>query len=288
MQAEELAMYWLALSALGLIVLFAQTGIGQVSISQISQAIVRHYLGDARRIMTNALAAVAVAGGITAGLVALLFAFGTDSSSHQLSSATFLFLLISGVLCPTAMQVVDCLRAQQRHNASAWLAAQPGSGGAIPSLVMLVSLFIVSSIPSLAEKPQPVVYASFLLGWLLMLLLGAAMLSQRVELTPRARDFSITDMRRLVRDSWPVVGGALAMFIMTQADLWFVGFFRGPEETAAYGLAATLVKYASAVNVLLGALLPGMVGQLWAEGRRLQLAATVVIAARAAAATVMS
>jgi O-antigen/teichoic acid export membrane protein len=60
--------------------------------------------------------------------------------------------------------------------------------------------------------------------------------------------------------------------VITQADLWFVYRNETPAETAAYGIAASFVKYVSAVNVMLGALLPGLVGHLWAKGHQAQLA----------------
>jgi len=273
-------MYWLAVSAVGLVVLVAQSGVGQVSISQVSQALARHDKPQARRVISNALGAVGVAGVVTAAASALVLSSGVGLGHRDLSLSTLLFVVIGGGLCPIAMQLVDNLRAQHRLKTAAWLASQPASGGVLPGFVMFVGLVIVSGLPSLRERAQLFVYASFLLGWLLLVSLCTVILSRHEMLLPRASDLSVTAMRTLLAASGPVIGSALAMFVITQADLWFVNFYLGANETAAYGLAATLVKYVSAVNVLLGALIPGVVGQLWAQGERLQLAALLVRLAR--------
>jgi len=284
LSADALAAYWIAVSALALVVLIAQTGVGQVAMSLASQAIARQDELQARRVSSNALAVVLLTGLVTASAGTATLASGIVLGGREVSSATLLFILVGGALCSVAMQLVDNLRAQQRLTTSAWLAAQPASGGVVPGIVLLAGLALLSRVSDVSEQAYALVYASFLGGWLLMLLLAAAVLSRPAPLAPSASLLSIAAVKSLLLASGPILSGALAMFIITQADLWFVNFHLGTDETAAYGLAATFVKYVSAANVMLGALLPGLVGQLWAQGEHARLAAVLVKVARLGAA----
>jgi O-antigen/teichoic acid export membrane protein len=285
---DALAMYWIAVSALGFVTLIAQTGVGQVVMSQVSQAIAHSDKCRARSVSGNALAVVAVTGFATAGTCTAMLACGIPSGGREVSLEPLLFVLVGGVLCPFAMQLVDTLRAQQRLVAASWLAAQPQSGGIVPSTVLLVGLTVVYLMPTMGDHAHKLVYGFFLFGWLSMLLIAVVLIARQTSLAPSTDALSLASIRSLLRDSAPVLSGSLAMFLITQADLWIVNFYLGADETAAYGIASTLVKYVSAINVLLGALLPGLVGQLWAQHDHGRLAGLLIKLARFSAAAAVS
>jgi O-antigen/teichoic acid export membrane protein len=281
-------MYWIAVSALGIVTLIAQAGVGQVVMSQVSQAIAHSDKCRARSVSGNALAVVAVTGFATAGTCTAMLACGIPTGGREVSLEPLLFVLVGGVLCPFAMQLVDTLRAQQRLVAASWLAAQPQSGGIVPSTVLLVGLTVVYLMPTMGEHAHKLVYGFFLFGWLSMLLIAVVLIARQTSLAPSTDALSLASIRSLLRDSAPVLSSSLAMFLITQADLWIVNFYLGADETAAYGIASTLVKYVSAINVLLGALLPGLVGQLWAQHDHGRLAGLLIKLARFSAAAAVS
>lgn len=287
MSHDVLASYWIVISALSLIALIAQTGVGQVAISLVSQAIARHDMIEARRVSSNALAVVLVAGLVIGSAVTAMLASGILLGGRIVSPAALILTTVGGVLCPVAMQLVDNLRAQQRLKTSTWLAAQPASGGIVPSTIMLVGLVLLFVTGSAREQTEAMVYGLFLGGWLITLLLAATVLARPTHLAPSATLLSLAAAKSLLMRSGHVLSGAVAMFVINQADLWFVNLYLGAEQTAAYGLAATLVKYVSAVNVLLGALLPGLVGQLWAQGETTKLVKVLVMLGRVSAAVAL-
>lgn len=284
LHVEALAAYWIAVSALGLVVLVAQTGIGQVSISQVSQAIAQRDHERARVIGSNALAVATLAGAASGLVAAALLGLGISGDGRPSPAASLWLIVAGGIVCPMAMQAVDTLRSQQRLSLSSWLAAQPASGGVVPSTVLLVGLGVVGAGTTLQVSPLTWASAMFVAGWLAMLLIAGQRLRRPRELAPALAALSPPRMRALLVASAPVVGGGVAMFVITQADLWFVYRQLGAAETASYGIAASFVKYVSAANVMLGALLPGLVGQLWASRDQARLAGLLVRLARIGAA----
>jgi len=63
----------------------------------------------------------------------------------------------------------------------------------------------------------------------------------------------------------------LLIFVVGQIDLWVLGFLRSEEEVAIYGAASTLVKYISSVNLLLSAVIPATVAELYGKGLKREL-----------------
>lgn len=292
LSAQALATYWLSISALGLVVVLAQTGVGQVCMSQASQAIARAEPLRARAVFGNSLALVSLLSLAVSCLGALAWAVGPIQGPDSLPGVSLVFVGLAGFLCSITIQLIDSLRAQQRLKTASWLAAQPGSGGVVPGLVLTAGLLAIAVVFPAGPGALKATYIYFLGGWFLVLLIAifAIRRPKGKDLAARIGDVSAAGMTSIFLDSLPLLFGALAMFAITQADLWFVSFFLSTHETAAYGLASGLVKYVSAINLLLGALLPGLVGQLWAKGDRARLALTLVKVGRigsAAAAAVM-
>lgn len=274
--AAELAAYWVALSGLSLVVLVSQTGVGQIAMSEISQAVSHGETAKARAIAANAMGIVFLAGASVALVVTWVLKSGLIRGAVTPPTSALVLVLVGGLLCPLAMQVVDTLRSHLRLTTATFLASQPATGGVLPSTFLVLGLVGISLLPPTDITPLTWVCILYLSGWLLMLIFGVALLRWPVSLAPRWDDSRWLSMIKLLHTSLPVVSGSLAMFVITQADLWFVYSHASSMETAAYGIATSFVKYVSAVNVMLGALLPGLVGYMWAQGKHEQLRALLV------------
>ena len=279
--ANELAAYWTGISALSLVVLLAQNGIGQVSMSRISIALAQGRLVDANSVALLSLA-LTILHTIAACAIVLPLMQWLDRNASGLASARWWFVPAGALLCGLALQCVDILRACQRLNTASLLAAQPGSGGLVPSFVLVLALgfFIAGSTP----LGLPEALFLFIAGWVTLLLLAIGMLNRRAPLVLVWRAISVDQLRMLSMAAAPVAASAAAMFVVTQADLWAVNFFLTASDTAAYGIASAFVKYVSAGNLLLGSLLPGLIGSMFARRDLAAMAALVVRLARIGAA----
>lgn len=71
--------------------------------------------------------------------------------------------------------------------------------------------------------------------------------------------------------AWPILVSQLTFFILTQADIWIVGIFRTKEEVAIYGAAVRLVALVAMPLVIVNAVVPPMIAEMYAQGKRREL-----------------
>ena len=280
LESDALGRYWIALSALSLVVLLSQSGVGQVTMSRVSQALALGHTVDAGRIAHLSLVlvtGVAASASFAIGFAALAM---YEAQGRSFDLGIVVFIGLGGVLCSLCMQCVDLLRAQQRLTRATLLAGQPASGGLVQTSFLVAAMWLAGTALSPLGSREVAVYASFLIGWGLVLGIAAwSLFASRVSGAADGWGRWAT-LRELGAASVPVVFSAVTMFVITQADLWTVDRVLGGTDTATYGIASSLVKYVSAINVLLAALLPGMVGDLYARQELALLRNVLVRAAR--------
>jgi O-antigen/teichoic acid export membrane protein len=83
-----------------------------------------------------------------------------------------------------------------------------------------------------------------------------------------ALPFSSSDQintRKIVGVSWPIWITNLAFFVMLQFDLWIMGFFRSQEEVAIYGAAARIVALVSMSLIIVNAIVPPIIAEMYAQ-----------------------
>lgn len=71
--------------------------------------------------------------------------------------------------------------------------------------------------------------------------------------------------------AWPLLITNLNVFALTQADLWILGAFRPQEEVAIYGAAAKLVILVAMPLVIVNAVVPPLIAEMYAQGRKREL-----------------
>lgn len=262
---EDLATYWIFISVLSFITLIAQFGIGQIVVSEVSQALARQDDERSNSIIINATSLVFLLS-FLCGLIASIFmkAGILDQKLQEIPLQIFILLLIGGVLCSLSILIVDILKAKMQLTLASCLAAQPASGGVVPSSIFLFLLFLIVSVQSSTLVSLIVVCLCFLLGWVALLIIGNLYLKINSQIMAKLRLITLSELRRLTLTSLPIAAAAVAMFLITQGDLWFVYYYMSYQDSAAYGIASNFVKYVSAINIMLGALLPGLVGHMWA------------------------
>jgi O-antigen/teichoic acid export membrane protein len=265
LRAEDLATYWLAVSALSLVVLLAQSGVGQVAISRISQALATDRKEAAQDYGLNSLAVVAVfALGVSLAVAVAIRQLWVDPA-RDIGDGALLFVVAGGVLCALYVQAVDLLRAQQGLLSAVWLASQPASGGVLTTAIFVAGLWVASPADGLELLDVATVFVLFLVSWGLPMVAAIWLLSRGQRLRIFSARLNSDTVVSMGASAAPVVASAVTMFVITQADLWAIAHYRGPGDTAIYGTAGAIVKYVSAINLLFAALLPGFIGELYAR-----------------------
>jgi O-antigen/teichoic acid export membrane protein len=104
-------------------------------------------------------------------------------------------------------------------------------------------------------------------------LLGVALVGRRLH---KLRGRGETDVREVLGISLPLMVVTLASFFVgTGVDLWVVGRFEGLREVALYGAAARLMFLVQMPFYVVSQVVPPIVAQLHAQGRREDLERTL-------------
>lgn len=77
--------------------------------------------------------------------------------------------------------------------------------------------------------------------------------------------------REILQVAWPLLLTNLAVFVLTQVDLWILAAFRPAEEVAQYGAASRLALVTMVVTSVLYAVLPPLIARQHARQEKQQL-----------------
>jgi O-antigen/teichoic acid export membrane protein len=78
--------------------------------------------------------------------------------------------------------------------------------------------------------------------------------------------------RELFDVAWPLLGFNMATFLVgTGVDLWVVGALLNPKEVALYAAASKLVFYVGTAFIIASQVVPPIIAELWAQGKKQQL-----------------
>jgi O-antigen/teichoic acid export membrane protein len=78
-------------------------------------------------------------------------------------------------------------------------------------------------------------------------------------------------IRTLVRTAWPMFVTGVGLLVISQVDIWILNAFRPHAEVAEYGAAARLITFSMTPLVIVYAVLPPMIAEMYARKRMRQL-----------------
>lgn len=105
---------------------------------------------------------------------------------------------------------------------------------------------------------------------------GFPLLQRRLKrLAPAIRPKPIA----VLRTAAPMLVTSIMLIVISQADLWIVGWFLSPEQAAVYGSAIRLVQLVMVPMLIVNAVLPPYIASLYSEGRVAELEQIVRAAA---------
>ena len=121
--------------------------------------------------------------------------------------------------------------------------------GLLPKTLSVVVLFVViAAVISLAVA-----------GWLMSRRLKRGVSREKVP------------ARRLFEVGLPLLMSSLTLFLLTQGDLWIVGAFCPQSDVAIYGAAARLVQLVAMPIMIVSAVLPPIIADLYSRGELVRL-----------------
>jgi O-antigen/teichoic acid export membrane protein len=101
------------------------------------------------------------------------------------------------------------------------------------------------------------------------LLVAAALLWRRYSSLHGPGTITVTEV---VDVAWPLLVFNLATFMVgTGVDLWVVGAFKGTKDVALYAAASKLVFYVATPFIIASQVVPPIIAELWAQGKKDQL-----------------
>ncbi len=86
--------------------------------------------------------------------------------------------------------------------------------------------------------------------------------------SPKGDEIGVVEILRI---SWPLWVTSLALFMLSQSDLWVMGLLRSTEEVAVYGAAVRIVALLTMPILLVNAVVPPLIAEMHAQGETEEL-----------------
>lgn len=267
--SHDLGVFFLTSSLVGFMAIVCQLGLNQSVIRNIAQAIGQGRQSDARLFAyTSLLYAVAailvVVLILSSGVLNLIWGVLLNEGSQ----APLALLVFAWIALTTLQSLLgEIFRGMHAIGKATIFGVQSGTSG---TLSLAISLLIMPLYMLMGRTlTLNLAIASLVLGQLVCVCIAAVALSRQFHLL--RTDINRANHRFKLSVPVSLMFTGLLIFVVGQIDLWVLGFLRSEEEVAIYGAASTLVKYISSVNLLLSAVIPATVAELYARGQKQEL-----------------
>jgi len=258
---DDMGAYFLILSVVAAGVMTAQLGMHTVVVRLIAEALAHGRDGRARGIVSTS-ATLVFCGGIVLGVVAALFVrFGAQPLFGSAAMAQGAWLAGLWIFSIALMTLIgEIFRGFHDYGAAA--AFGPAGNNTVVAIV-IGGVFV-----SGASAGLHFALAAGLAASTAIALAGAATLRRRCA---RLAAPEPAPAGPLLAVGLPLLVASLAVFAATQADVWIIGLFRGPDDVAVYGAAVRLVQFVMMPMLVMNAVLAPLVSELHSQGNRVKL-----------------
>ncbi|MBK8417730.1 oligosaccharide flippase family protein [Candidatus Villigracilis saccharophilus] len=275
---DELGTYFLALSLVSFASIFALFGLPQVVIQLIGEALARKQWGRVRFAALWVLKIAAASTGIVSCVILILTGWKWNAAqvfhSELINSVIWLFPFW------IAFNVFQRLLGEIfRGFNDIKLATILGSLS--PKLFML-AILVVIWVSGMHSGYQLIVKATILAGGASTVLGLFLLLRKILPMKDIPLENSGLDLKHILMTSWPLWVTNIILFFLTQADLWIVGGYSSQADVAIYGAASRLLVIVVAPLMLVNAIVPPMIVEMYTLGdihgleRRLRKIITMV------------
>jgi len=259
---EEMGAYFLSLSIVSIFAVISQLGLNQTVVRLIAASMEKGVYGRATGTIRIAFCMTFLGSILVAGVVFLGLGKTIANSVFHSSLVANVVGLLSIWIAILSFQSLFAETFRGFHNIK--FAAL--FGGLLNGLISVCLFGLLWFMQNEGSLELIILYS--MAGGLTSNAIAAALLYLKV--IPRNGDGDIA-ASEVMRIAWPLLAINLTVVILTQADIWIVGFFLPPEDVALYGAAAKLAQTMMLATSLLYAFLPPIIAQLYTKGDIVQL-----------------
>jgi O-antigen/teichoic acid export membrane protein len=266
---QDLGVYFLAFSAVQVAALLGALGLDQAVVRFVAESVGLHRYARARRALGKALV-MGVLGALGVGGAYLFFGPVVAHSLFDAPALAAVTPLVAIWIVGLTLQTLLAGAFRGLHD----IFLSTVFGSMLTNFVFAGSLGLLWLLRDQASLGTTLLLTlgsflanAFLAGWFLY---------RRTKRLPSSDAQSYTlGSGEIMRVAWPLLVTGLTVFALTQCDLWIVGAFRSEEEVAVYGAAARALALVTMPLWVLGSVLPPLVAEMYAQGRRRELERTL-------------
>ena len=262
----DLGVYFLLLSIVLTLSTAAQLGMNYAIVRFTADALGRGEGARARSSLRGAVA-VGLLGAVAFALLLLSPLSGrVVQAVFQLPAATALLPIAALWLFGTAAQNLLAEAFRSMHD----IRMATLAGGTVTAIVTVIVFAIVAAVGTMPLRHVVLVIASIVV---IMAGVSGVWLWSRVTKMPR--NGASLPWRSLLRAGFPLWVTTMTFYVIGQVDLWIVGAMLGAADVALYGAAARLVTTLTMPLLIVNAVLPPVIAELYGRGEIERLQATL-------------
>lgn len=264
---QELGAYFLAFSVVSLGSQLGSLGLGKPVVRFTAENLGLGRSHDVRRTVVLVYG-LAVLGAIGVGLAYLLLGRFLEVSLFRAPALAAVTGLVAGWVAVMSLQRVLAEAFRGFHDIRLAVFFEGGLG-LMTGVIFAICLGIL--LLSAGRSSLDVVLLLAGVSAAASVLAATWLLRGKVEALPVGDGESCLGLAEVWGVAWPSLITSFTLFAVTQADLWIMGAFRPPDEVAVYGAAAKTVVLVAMPLMVVNAVVPPLIAQMYAQGLKSEL-----------------
>lgn len=260
---EAMGAYFLALGIVSLLSILSQAGLNQAVIRLVAHHMALSEHGLAVSAVRKSYLVCLLISVFLGGTFALGFGKFITNRFFASSALNEVIFLIGILVVPTALLAIssEIFRGFQNFREASFFSSQPVTGGFGVSLLLI--LLLLGMRFAGIQMSLPLVIRLTIISWTLLLAISIWILYIYLKKLGPPDRLKIATIAKL---SMPILITNVTFYIISQADLWVSGYLANDADVALYGAASTMVKYFSAFNLLMSAVIAPFIAEMFARG----------------------
>ena len=266
---QDLGVYFLAFSIVGVGALLGSLGMDQAVVRFVAQTMGLGRFREARHALGRTLALGAM-GALGAGVTYLFLGRLVGQKLFHAPALVAATGLVAAWIVVMTLQVLLGGAFRSFHD----IRLSTVFNGLVTGVLITASLGVLWLLRDNARLTTALLLTVG--SALLNVVLGGWVLRRKVKGLPaRGAEGVVLGTGGIMRVALPLAVTNLTIFVMTQADLWILGAFRPSDEVALYGAAARAVVLIAMPLMILNGVLPPLIAEMYAQGNKRQLERTL-------------